>query len=94
MTVNAQRAEAIALACLGWLAGNEELMPVFLGSTGLSVDELRSAAETPEFLGAVLDFLLMDDRWVTACCEAQGLSYDMPMQARMALPGGEQVHWT
>nr|WP_175581715.1 DUF3572 domain-containing protein [Pseudooceanicola sp. HF7] len=94
MVTSTQRAEEIALTCLAWLAGNDDLLPVFLGSSGLSVDELREAAQTPEFLGAVLDFLLMDDAWVKACCDASGLAYDQPMQARMALPGGEQVHWT
>ncbi|MGR3363688.1 MAG: DUF3572 family protein, partial [Maritimibacter harenae] len=29
-----EQAETIGLQALGWLAGNDELMPVFLGSTG------------------------------------------------------------
>ncbi|WP_119840741.1 DUF3572 domain-containing protein [Pseudooceanicola algae] len=94
MMLSERRAEEIALSCLTWLAGNEDLLPVFLGASGLAVDELRQAAQTPEFLGAVLDFILMDDAWVRACCEAGNLGYDLPMQARASLPGGEQVHWT
>ncbi|MBT9383449.1 DUF3572 domain-containing protein [Pseudooceanicola sp. CBS1P-1] len=89
-----KRAEEIALDALTWLAGNEELLPVFMGSTGLSPDDLRRAAGTPEFLGAVLDFLTMDDAWVMAFCQSRALAYDQPLRARMALPGGEQVHWT
>lgn len=87
-------AETIGLGALGWLASNEELLPVFLGATGASEADLRARAEEPEFLGAVLEFLMMDDAWVIAFCDAQGLGYDMPMRARAALPGGQETSWT
>ncbi|PJE30795.1 Protein of unknown function [Pseudooceanicola antarcticus] len=94
MSLSQTRAEEIALACLGWLAANEDLLPVFMGASGVAAEDLRASAEDPHFLGAVLDFLLMDDAWVMGFCQAQGLDYDVPYQARQALPGGEQVHWT
>jgi len=87
-------AEMVAVRALGWLAANDDLMPVFLGATGASVEDLRAHASDPAFLGSVLDFLAMDDAWIVAFCDAAGLGYDTPMQARGALPGGEQVHWT
>ncbi len=87
-------AETLALRALAWLAGNEELLPLFLGSTGASAEDLRNQAGDPEFLGAVLDFLLMDDAWVVACCDAIGVRYETLAQARGALPGGMQTHWT
>lgn len=87
-------AETLALRVLGWLAGNDELFPVFLGSTGAGLDQLAEAAARPEFLAAVLDFLLMDDAWVMAFCDAEGIAYGLPMQARAALPGGQVEHWT
>jgi len=37
---------------------------------------------------------MMDDAWVVAFCEGQGLAFDVPMMARAALPGGAQVNWT
>ena len=88
------RAEIIAAQVLAWLAGQEDLMPVFLGATGASAEDLRAQAESAEFLGSVLDFVMMDDAWVIAFCDQAGLAYEAPMQARQALPGGEQVHWT
>ncbi|MFW8594868.1 DUF3572 domain-containing protein [Cribrihabitans neustonicus] len=94
MQLSADKAETLALTALAWLAANEELMPVFLGATGASEADLRARAAEPEFLGSVLDFLSMDDAWVIAFCDAQGLPYEMPMQARMSLPGGAQVNWT
>ncbi|MEM8591818.1 MAG: DUF3572 domain-containing protein [Pseudomonadota bacterium] len=89
-----ERAETMALTALGWLAGHDDLMPVFLGSTGASLDDLRARASEPEFLGSVLDFILMDDAWVVELCDAQGWEYTDLAAARAALPGGEQVNWT
>ena len=87
-------AEIIAVKALGWLAGNDDLMPVFLGATGSSADDLRAQASDPAFLISVLDFLAMDDAWIIAFCDENSLPYEVPMQARQALPGGAQVHWT
>lgn len=89
-----EHAETVALQALGWLAGNEDLFPVFLGATGASVNDLATSAGQPAFLASVLDFLLMDDTWVMAFCEAENLRYEVPMQARASLPGGEQINWT
>jgi len=52
------------LQALGWLAANEDLMPTIHGATGASED-LRTQLVNPVFLGAVLDFIMMDDAWVT-----------------------------
>ncbi|MDE4133808.1 DUF3572 domain-containing protein [Phaeobacter sp. QD34_3] len=94
MQISADEAETLALRALAWLSGNDELFPVFMGATGASVDDLKSRASDPEFLGSVLDFLMMDDAWVVGFCDDAGLKYESPMQARMALPGGAQIHWT
>lgn len=88
------RAVSIAVEALGWLAANDELRPVFLGATGLQRDEVASRAQDPEFLGFVLDFLVMDDAWVQAFCDQADVPYDAPMTARSALPGGETPNWT
>jgi hypothetical protein len=84
----------LALQALGWLAANDDLLPVFLGSTGASEADVKQSAADPVFLGAVLDFLMMDDAWVVAFCDEVAVPYDRLMQARAALPGGEQVNWT
>lgn len=94
MSFTRNNAETIALRSLAWLVGNEDLLPVFLGSSGMSEGDLRAAAHDPEFLGAVLDFILMDDAWVVACCDTHNIAYEQLSQARQSLPGGEQIHWT
>lgn len=94
MAFTQDNAETLALHVLGWLAANEDLLPVFLGASGASEAEVRARAADPVFLGSVLDFVMMDDAWVVAACDAKGLQYDSLMTARQALPGGAQVNWT
>lgn len=94
MSYGREAAETLGLEALAWLVGQEELIGVFLGATGASEGDLRARAGDPEFLGSVLDFILMDDQWVVQFCDSRGLAYEKVMMARAALPGGEQVHWT
>ena len=89
-----ENAETYALQVLGWLASQEDLITVFLGSSGLSQDDLKTRVGDGDFLGAVLDFVLMDDAWVLSASEALQRPPEEIIQARAALPGGEQVHWT
>jgi hypothetical protein len=94
MPFSADQAALLGIKSLGWLAANDELLPVFLGASGTSLSDLRDRAQDPDFLGAVLDFLLMDDAWVMAFCESENLPYEKLAEARAALPGGQQMHWT
>ncbi|MEM9970404.1 MAG: DUF3572 domain-containing protein [Pseudomonadota bacterium] len=87
-------AEVLALEALGWLAADDDLVGTFLGSTGASEGDVRDRAQDPEFLASVLDFILMDDAWVQAFCEANDYKPEFPMRARAALPGGAAVNWT
>ena len=89
-----EQAQTIALQALGWLVSQDDLRDVFLGSTGGTAQELATNASDPALQASVLDFLTMDDAWVIAFCDAHELKYELPLQARYALPGAEQVHWT
>ena len=92
MTPN--QAETLAIQALGWLAANDELWPVFTGSTGASAADMRDRATDPAFLASVLEFVTMDDAWVVAFCDTVDAPYDMPLRALYALPGAERVEWT
>ncbi len=94
MSFTQEFAETLALQVLGWLIEDQELLGVFMGATGAGVDDLRTGAADPVFLGSLLDFIMMDDAWVMRFCDAHQLAYETPMQARAALPGGQQTHWT
>ena len=91
-----KREQAVDLAqdALIWLAADPDRFGPFLGLTGLAPGDLRAAARDPEFLGAVLDHLLSDDRMVRDFAEAQGISPLLPASARTALPGGDAPSWT
>ncbi len=88
------QAEVVALRALGWIAGEEDRLGAFLAATGTSPADVRARAQDPDFLAAVLDFLLQDETSVIGFCDAEGLSYDTPGQARAGLPGGDVMHWT
>ena len=92
--MNREQAETFAIKTLGWLVGNDELCPIFLGSTGANIDDLKTQASEPAFLASVLDFVLMDDQWIVSLCDALAVPYDTPLRARQVMPGAEQVHWT
>lgn len=92
--MNKDAAEGLALQALGWMAASDEVMGAFMGASGISIDDIRAQAKDPAFLGSVLDFLLMDDAYVTGFCDENGIDYQRPMIARQMLPGGDLPHWT
>lgn len=87
-------AETLALQALGWIIGQDALVPQFLSATGAAPQDLAAQAGDPVFLAAVLDFLLTEDALVMGFCDAAGLAYDRPLRARHLLPGGPGPHWT
>lgn len=89
-----EAAEVLALRALSWLAGNEELLPIFMGATGATLDDLRERTDDPDFLASVLDFIAMDEAWLVGFCAQENLAPEAPGQARAALPGGMLPHWT
>lgn len=94
MSLSHEAAETLALDALGWLVANDEVLPVFLGATGASIEDLRVRAGEADFLGSVLEFLTMDDTWVVAFCDQKGCGYDQPLIAAHVLLGTARMHWT
>ena len=89
-----EHAEVEALHALGWVLGNDELLPVFLGATGSNLDDVKTRAGEAEFLISLMDFVMMDDAWVISMCDDLGWPYTHPNTVRHSLPGGAHVHWT
>ena len=87
-------AEIYALKAANWLLSNQELLDLFMGSTGVSENTIKSDIQNTVFLVAVLDFLLLDDKWVIDACDAMKLQPELMQTARLFLPGGDQVNWT
>lgn len=88
------QAEVFAAQVLGWIAGEDDRMMQFLAATGADLPGIHAQARDPAFLASVIDFLMMDEAALIACCEALDTPPDMPMRARAGLPGGDLPHWT
>ena len=87
-------AEVLALRALAWIAEDEDRLASFLALTGAGPTDLRDLAQDQAFLAGLLDHLLSDDALVMGFCDAAGLPYEAPAQARMHLAGGDLPHWT
>ncbi len=96
ITTASQResAETRALQAVSWLAGDAELLGAFLDETGASLASLVVDLKRPEFLGAVLDFVLGADARVVALSGHLGIRPEELVQCRSHLPGGDLPHWT
>ena len=80
-------AETQALLALAYIAADETLLQALLERTGAGIDDLRTNAADPAFLGAVMDFLLENEEILKDYCESSNISPETPMQIRQALPG-------
>jgi len=87
-------AETRALEVLTWVLSEDDLIQVFMGSTGASQNDLRSNTLSHEFLLSILDFVLMDDSWVISCSEFLNIDPSQLQLIRMSLDGGQEVIWT
>ena len=87
-------AETLALQALGFLAADPEAMGGFLGRCGADIETVRARAKDPEFLGFVLDHLMMEDEAVLAFAASAEVDPMDIMHARAALPGGDTPDWT
>jgi uncharacterized protein DUF3572 len=94
MAYSTEQAEMLAIQALGWIADQQDLLMAFLSASGSDLADLQTRAGEAEFLGAVLDFLLMDDVRVTGFCNSAGVGFDAPIEARQMLPGGDVPNWT
>ena len=87
-------AETRALEVLTWVLSEGDLIQVFMGTTGASQNDLRSNTLSHEFLISILDFVLMDDRWVISCGKFLNIDPSQIQLIRMSLDGGQEVNWT
>ena len=92
--MDTEKAETRALEVLTWVLSEDDLIQVFMGATGASQNDLRSNTLSHEFLLSILDFVLMDDRWVISCSKFLNIDPSQIQLIRMSLDGGQEVTWT
>lgn len=80
MTVDG--AEAIGLEALGFLAEDSQRLDRFLSLTGIDPSALRSAADAPSTLIAVMDHLLSDESLLLVFAASRGFRPDDIAPAR------------
>ena len=81
-----EQAQAVGQNALIWLAGRPDLLEAFLGASGAVAGRLRGQAEDPEFLGAVIEFVLGADESVIALAGDEGRRPDV-VAAELMRPG-------
>lgn len=86
-TPAAQDAEATAVAILGWLAGEPDLLSRFLALTGVAPSDVRDAANDPGFLAGLVDFLMGHEPTLLAFCEASGVQPEAVIRAHAVFSG-------
>ena len=86
-TTAAQDAQAIAVAILGWLAGEPELLTRFLALTGVMPAEVRNAVNDPGFLAGLVDFLMSHEPTLLAFTAATGIKPEAVVEAHAILSG-------
>lgn len=82
MTIDA--AATLALQALGFILSDTGRAERFLDLTGLTPDVLRAAANQPETLGAILDFLLAHEPDLLLCAAGLEIAPQKFAQARAA----------
>lgn len=63
-------AEATAVAVLGWLANEPEMLSRFLALSGVQPTQLRQAVGDPAFLAGMLEFLMQHEPTLMEFCTA------------------------
>jgi len=94
MSMSRDAAEAFAIQVFTWLAEDSDRIGTFLGWSGESPDSLRQRLSDSSLLLAVIEYLMLDEALLKEACQDLEMPFETPMQARAALPGGEQMHWT
>jgi Protein of unknown function (DUF3572) len=73
-SMNRSSAETIALQALAFLAGAPEALHHFVAVSGADAASLRQRAAEPEFLSAVLNYLLANEDLLIQFCAEHALA--------------------
>ena len=88
--MQSQKAEALAIAGLQHLAGDEDLLLRFCELTGILRNDIRQAAGQAGFLVGVLDFFLAHEPDLLFWSQADNIDPELVMQARRALASDDE----
>ena len=87
-------AEALAVAALGFIAGEPERLGRFLAMSGIGPESIRAAAREPQFLLGVLDHLAADEALLIAFAAENAIPPSAVMEARDTIAGRRRERGT
>jgi hypothetical protein len=79
--------ETLSIKALTFLAEREDILDLFVDSSGISLEELYEIADQPEVWAAILDFILSMDEIVLDFCDTAQCTQQDLWRARNDLPG-------
>jgi hypothetical protein len=85
--IDREAARRLAIQALEYLGREPERLGRFLALSGLDPGTIRAAAQQPEFLSGVLEYVMSDDRVVVAFTESLAIPPERIAQARAVLMG-------
>ena len=68
-----EAAETLAVQALAFIAEQPEQLARFLAETGIGPEQIRAAAQQPDFLAGVLDHMLADEALLIAFADSAGI---------------------
>ena len=80
-------AEMLAVQALSFIAEEPQSLSRFLETSGISADEIRTAAAEPGFLAGVLEYMLADESLLRAFADRAGIDPGELARAASALGG-------
>jgi len=82
-----ETAQLLAVDGLAFIVNDHHALTRFMALSGLSADDIRSAAGEPEFLAGVLSFLMDHEAVLLAFAATSGFSPQEIAGAHLALSG-------
>jgi hypothetical protein len=82
-----QRAEALAVSALSFLAEDTDRMGAFLALSGIGPESIRDAAGEPHFLAGVLDHVVGDEKLLLDFADHENIDPFEVTRARATLGG-------
>lgn len=87
--MNRDEAENVAISAFSFITGDEERMSRFLAVSGLRPDTIRSAASSPSFFAAILDYVASDEPLLIALAKEMNTKPEHIMVAHWTLSPSE-----
>ena len=84
--------DEVCMKVLIFIIQDEELLTLFVQSSGISPDQLKDSLDSHETMGYLMDFLLQEEEKLTEFCAEHNFSPESIWKIRHKLPGAP-VPW-